>query len=163
MRPLKVPVSKNMLDSHLKGKLFRKVRRMVTLIIVDGQVYPLFLWTQLLNSFHISCIQRVSEFQLVTQLCFCICYIVKWLPLSWLLIYLQLQFPQGRGLTSPQYTIAIRLSPDPSLPSESLSHQQSARTCGSSSEQLSSELELVKWNEIFFFKVDDPVCRMFFS
>ncbi|PQQ07891.1 uncharacterized protein Pyn_00514 [Prunus yedoensis var. nudiflora] len=73
MRPLKVPVSKNMLDSHLKGKLFRKVRRMVTLIIVDGQ------------------------------------------------------FPQGRGLTSPQYTIAIRLSPDPSLPSESLSHQQSAR------------------------------------
>ncbi|BFG31191.1 hypothetical protein CerSpe_174650 [Prunus speciosa] len=102
MRPLKVPVSKNMLDSHLKGKLFRKVRRMVTLIIVDGQI------------------------------------------------------PQGRGLTSPQYTIAIRLSPDPSLPSESLSHQQSARTCGSSSEHFSSELELVKWNEIFFFKVDDP-------
>lgn len=82
MRPLKVPVSKNMLDSHLKGKLFRKVRRMVTLIIVDGQVYPLFLWRQLLNSFHISYIQRVSEFQLVTQLCLCICYIVKWLPLS---------------------------------------------------------------------------------
>lgn len=158
MRPLKVPVSKNMLESHLKGKLFRKVRRMVTLIIVDGQVYPLFLWRQLLNSFHISYIQRVSEFQLVTELC-----LLKWLPLSWLLIYLQLQFPQGRGLTSPQYTIAIRLSPDPSLPSESLSHQQSARTCGSSSEHLSSELELVKWNEIFFFKVDDPVCRMFFS
>ena len=39
MRPVKVPVSKNMLDSHLQGKLFRKVRTMVTLIIVDGQVY----------------------------------------------------------------------------------------------------------------------------
>ena len=77
-------------------------------------------------------------------------------------IYLQFQFPQVGGLTSPQYTVAIRLSPDPNLPSGSLSHQQSARTCGSSSDHLSSELELVKWNEIFFFKVDDPVCRMFF-
>ncbi|XP_050141691.1 uncharacterized protein LOC126617690 [Malus sylvestris] len=102
MRPVKVPVSKNMLDSHLQGKHFRKVRTMVTLIIVDGQ------------------------------------------------------FPQVGGLASPQYTIAIRLSPDTNLPSGSLSHQQSARTCGSSSDHLSSELELVKWNEIFFFKVDDP-------
>ncbi|XP_068305501.1 uncharacterized protein [Pyrus communis] len=102
MRPVKVPASKNMLDSHLQGKLFRKVRTMVTLIIVDGQ------------------------------------------------------FPRVGGLTSPQYTVAIRLSPDPNLPSGSLSHQQSARTCGSSSDHLSSELELVKWNEIFFFKVDDP-------
>lgn len=38
VRPVKVPVSKNMLDSHLKGKLFLKVRTMVTFIIVDGQV-----------------------------------------------------------------------------------------------------------------------------
>ncbi|KAM5573225.1 hypothetical protein ABKV19_012985 [Rosa sericea] len=102
VRPVKVPVSKNMLDSHLKGKLFHKVRTMVTFIIVDGQ------------------------------------------------------FPRVRGLTSPHYTLAIRLIPDQSLPSETVIHQQSARTCGSSSNHLSPELELVKWNEIFFFKVDAP-------
>lgn len=38
MKPLKVPVSKNMLDSHLEGKHFKKDRRMVTVIISDGQV-----------------------------------------------------------------------------------------------------------------------------
>jgi vacuolar protein sorting-associated protein 13A/C len=38
MRPVKVPVSKDMLDSHLKGKLCRKVRTMVTIVIVDAQV-----------------------------------------------------------------------------------------------------------------------------
>ena len=39
MRPVKVPVSKDMLDSHLKGKLCRKVRTMVTIVIVDAQVW----------------------------------------------------------------------------------------------------------------------------
>jgi vacuolar protein sorting-associated protein 13A/C len=38
MKPVKVPVSKNMLDAHLKGKLCRKVRTMVTIIILDAQV-----------------------------------------------------------------------------------------------------------------------------
>ncbi|EEF45057.1 vacuolar protein sorting-associated protein, putative [Ricinus communis] len=100
--PLKVPVSKNMLESHLKGKLCAKVRKMVTVIIVDAQ------------------------------------------------------FPRDGGLTSNFYTVAIRLTPNQVVGGESLYHQQSARTSGSISNSSSSELELVNWNEIFFFKVDCP-------
>ncbi|KAK6251014.1 hypothetical protein SCA6_005019 [Theobroma cacao] len=103
MKPIKVPVSKNMLDSHLKGKICRKVRTMVAVIIADAM------------------------------------------------------FPRVEGLTSPQYTVAVRLSPDNSLPSESLLHHQSARTCGCISSHFSSDIELVDWNEIFFFKVDSPI------
>ncbi|XWS38677.1 hypothetical protein CRYUN_Cryun19dG0151500 [Craigia yunnanensis] len=101
-KPIKVPVSKNMLDSHLKGKLCRKTRMMVTIIIADAT------------------------------------------------------FPRVEGLTSHQYTVAVRLSPDHSLPSESLLHQQSARTCGGISSYLSSDIESVDWSEMFFFKVDSP-------
>lgn len=68
-----------------------------------------------------------------------------------------MQFPKVEGLTSHQYTVAVRLSPDHSLPSESLLRQQSARTCGCRSSYLSSDIEVVDWNEIFFFKVDSPV------
>lgn len=39
MKPLKVPVSKNMLDSHLKGKLRQKDRTMLTVIIADAEVF----------------------------------------------------------------------------------------------------------------------------
>ncbi|KAK9144775.1 hypothetical protein Sjap_004678 [Stephania japonica] len=35
---LKVPMSKNMLDAHLKGNYTEKLRTMVTIIILDGQV-----------------------------------------------------------------------------------------------------------------------------
>ncbi|XVE65214.1 hypothetical protein DITRI_Ditri07aG0162900 [Diplodiscus trichospermus] len=101
-KPIKVPVSKNMLDSHLKGKLCRKTRMMVTIIIAYAT------------------------------------------------------FPRVEGLTSHQYTVAVRLSPDHSLPSDSLLHQQSARTCGHISSYLSSDVELVDWSELFFFKVDSP-------
>lgn len=38
MKPLKVPVLKNMLDSHMKGKLGGKVRAMVTVLVADAQV-----------------------------------------------------------------------------------------------------------------------------
>ncbi|KAJ0048722.1 hypothetical protein Pint_15724 [Pistacia integerrima] len=101
MKPVKVPVSKNMLDSHLKGKYCGKVRTMVTLIIVDAQ------------------------------------------------------FPSIGGLTPHQYAVAVRLTPNQHLSSESPLHQQSSRTCGStSSYSSSSELEVVNWSEIFFFKVD---------
>ncbi|GAV77402.1 PH domain-containing protein/DUF946 domain-containing protein/DUF1162 domain-containing protein/Chorein_N domain-containing protein, partial [Cephalotus follicularis] len=102
MKPVKVPVSKNMLDSHLKGTLCGKVRTMVTIVIMDAE------------------------------------------------------FPRVNGLTSHQYTVAIRLNPDQSRLSESLLHQQSARTCGSIANYSSSELELASWNEMFFFKVDSP-------
>lgn len=37
-KPVKVPVAKNMLDSHLKGKLGRVSRCMVTIIIADAEV-----------------------------------------------------------------------------------------------------------------------------
>ncbi|XWS49634.1 hypothetical protein CRYUN_Cryun12cG0020000 [Craigia yunnanensis] len=101
-KPIKVPVSKNMLDSHLRGKLCKKTRMMVTIIIADAT------------------------------------------------------FPRVEGWTSRHYTVAVRLSPDHSLPSESLLHQQSARTCGRISSYLSSDIELVDWSEMFFFKVDSP-------
>ncbi|RDY03158.1 Vacuolar protein sorting-associated protein 13C, partial [Mucuna pruriens] len=101
MKAVKVPVSKNMLESHLKGKLGRKIRTMVTIIIAEAQ------------------------------------------------------FPRVEGSDSQQYTVAVRLSPNQSLPSDALVHQQSARTCGRRAHHLlPSDLELVKWNEIFFFKVD---------
>ncbi|KAK8578934.1 hypothetical protein V6N12_069276 [Hibiscus sabdariffa] len=102
MKPIKVPVSKNMSDSHLKGKLCRKIRTMVTITIADAML------------------------------------------------------PRVEGLTSHQYTVAVRVSPDHNLPSESLIRQQSARTCGRTSSYLSSDIELVEWSEIFFFKVDSP-------
>ncbi|KAK7309084.1 hypothetical protein RJT34_05549 [Clitoria ternatea] len=101
MRAMKVPVSKNMLESHLKGKLCRKIRTMVTIIIAEAQ------------------------------------------------------FPRVEGSDSNQYTVAVRLSPDESLSTDALVHQQSARTCGRRAHHLlPSDLESVEWNEIFFFKVD---------
>lgn len=75
-----------------------------------------------------------------------------------------MQIPRLEGLTFSQYTIAIRLTPDQSHSTEPQLHQQSARTCGSSSDNFSSsELELVSWNEVFFFKVDSPVCNSFLA
>ncbi|XP_071692229.1 uncharacterized protein [Rutidosis leptorrhynchoides] len=99
-KPLKVRVSKNMLESHLKGNLFKKHRAMVTVIIS------------------------------------------------------QAQFPKVEGLGSHQYGIAVCLTPGQSS-SGMLLGRQSARTCGASSKSdESSNLELVTWNEIFFFKAD---------
>ncbi|XP_052211647.1 uncharacterized protein LOC127814276 isoform X2 [Diospyros lotus] len=107
MKPLKVRVWSNMLDSHLKGVLCKKVRTMVTIIIAEAEL------------------QRVE------------------------------------GLSSHQYTVAVRLSLDPSVSGGSPLTQQSARTCGTSSRPtLSSEFELVNWNETFFFKVDSPEHHM---
>jgi vacuolar protein sorting-associated protein 13A/C len=60
-------------------------------------------------------------------------------------------------LTSNLYVVALRLTPNQNLGSESLPHQQSARTSGSISNFLSDEQQLVNWSEIFFFKVDSPV------
>ncbi|KAL2348225.1 hypothetical protein Fmac_002225 [Flemingia macrophylla] len=110
MKAVKVPVSKNMLESHLRGKLCRKIRIMLTIIIAEAQ------------------------------------------------------FPRVEGSDSQQYTVAVRLSPCQSLPSDALVHQQSARTRGRRAHHLlSSDLELVKWNEIFFFKVDSLICREIFN
>ncbi|XP_074317635.1 uncharacterized protein LOC141653693 isoform X2 [Silene latifolia] len=103
VKPLKVPVSQNMLDSHLKGVAGQTCHRMVTFIIAEAQ------------------------------------------------------FRRVEGLSSRQYTVAIRLSPDPILSSGVFLNQQSARTCGQSSELIpSTELEFVKWGEVFFFKIDTP-------
>ncbi|XP_024994007.1 uncharacterized protein LOC112527539 isoform X2 [Cynara cardunculus var. scolymus] len=100
-KPLKVPVSKNMLDSHLKGNLYKKLRSMVTVVIS------------------------------------------------------QAQFPRLEGLGSHQYGIAVCLTPDQSFSNGVLLGRQSARTCGASSNSDEvSDLELVTWNEIFFFKAD---------
>jgi hypothetical protein len=73
-----------------------------------------------------------------------------------------MQFPQVGGSDSQQYAVAVRLSPNPSLPTDTLVHQHSARTCGRRAHQVfPSDLELVKWNEIFFFKVDSLVLDNF--
>ncbi|PWA96948.1 pleckstrin (PH) domain superfamily protein [Artemisia annua] len=100
-KPLKVPVSKNMLESHLKGNLYKKLRSMVTVIIS------------------------------------------------------QAEFPRVEGLGSHQYGIAVCLTPGQSLSNGMLLGRQSARTRGVNSDSDgSSDLELVTWNEIFFFKAD---------
>ncbi|XP_058784265.1 uncharacterized protein LOC131659041 [Vicia villosa] len=101
MKAVKVLVSKDMLESHLRGELCKNIRTMVTIIIAEAQ------------------------------------------------------FPRVGGSDSQQYVVVVRLSPNPSLPNDALLHQQSARTCGRRENQLfPSDLELVQWNEIFFFKVD---------
>lgn len=73
---------------------------------------------------------------------------------------LQMQFKKVDGLSSRQYSVAIRLSPEPMLSDGMvLNQQQSVRTSGRRSESCSSsELECVKWSEVFFFKVKSPVC-----
>jgi len=69
-----------------------------------------------------------------------------------------IQFPQVESSDSQQYTVAVRLSPNQSLPSDALVYQQSARTRGQRPlHLLPSDLVSVKWNEIFFFKVDSLV------
>lgn len=78
------------------------------------------------------------------------------------LFAIDVQFPRVEGLSSRQYSVAVRLTLDQTLSSGALVNQQSARTCGTSSENsISSDLELVNWNEIFFFKVDSPVSVVF--
>ncbi|CAN4127752.1 unnamed protein product [Withania somnifera] len=67
------------------------------------------------------------------------------------------EFQQVEGLSSHEYAVEVRLTPDQSLPCPSMSIQQCARTRGSSSYgSVSSEVISVKWNEVFFFKVDSP-------
>uniref|UniRef100_A0A6N2K527 PH domain-containing protein n=1 Tax=Salix viminalis TaxID=40686 RepID=A0A6N2K527_SALVM len=66
------------------------------------------------------------------------------------------ELPRVGGLASNLYVVALRLTPNQNLDSESLLHQQSARTSGSISNFLSDEQQLVNWSEIFFFKVDSP-------
>lgn len=65
-------------------------------------------------------------------------------------------------MASNLYVVALRLTPNQNLDSESLLHQQSARTSGSISNFLSEEQQLVNWSEIFFFKVDSPVWNVTF-
>ncbi|XP_022861011.1 uncharacterized protein LOC111381459 [Olea europaea var. sylvestris] len=103
-KTLKVPVSKNMLDSHMKGSLLEKLKTMVAIIIADAEL------------------QKVES------------------------------------LSSRQYTVAVRIYPDQSHPNESFLDQHVARTCGTiSDDSKSSDTEFLKWNEIFFFKVDSLV------
>lgn len=68
------------------------------------------------------------------------------------------QFPRAAGPSSNQYTVAVRLTLDENLFSGSPLTQQSVRTCGASAvNSSSSELVSVKWNEIFFFKIESLV------
>ncbi|KAG4987653.1 hypothetical protein JHK85_030636 [Glycine max] len=106
MKAVKVPVSKNMLESHLKGKLCRKIRTMVTIIIAEAQ------------------------------------------------------FPQVEGSDSQQYTVAVRLYSNQSLPSDSSVYQQSARTRGRRAHHLlPSDLELHNLLDymLLFFLLGVPV------
>ncbi|OIT20384.1 hypothetical protein A4A49_38348 [Nicotiana attenuata] len=69
------------------------------------------------------------------------------------------EFKQVEGLSSHshEYAVEVRLAPDESHPFQSLSTQQSTRTRGNNSYgSISSDAISVKWNEVFFFKVDSP-------
>ncbi|KAF8380627.1 hypothetical protein HHK36_028116 [Tetracentron sinense] len=144
MKPIKVPVLKNMLDSHLRGKLGRKLRTMVTVIIADAQI-PIQL----------NCSSAVGTVFLDAK----ISVIGSTASNSFVFITIRKieLIPCVEGLSTHQYTVTVRLVPNQSLPSGSLPKQQSARTCGSSSAYyLPSGLQLVNWSETFFFKVDSP-------
>ncbi|KAL6543919.1 hypothetical protein OROGR_010416 [Orobanche gracilis] len=98
---LKLPALNNMLDSHLKGNLCKKLRLMVTVIVAEAELLKL------------------------------------------------------EGLSSHQYSVGIRVHDDPRHLSQLHLNQQFARTCGTRPDDSeSSDVELVKWDEVFFFKVD---------
>ncbi|KAL8053513.1 hypothetical protein ABFS82_05G077000 [Erythranthe guttata] len=59
------------------------------------------------------------------------------------------------GLSSHEYSVAVRVYEDESQPGQAHLNQQNARTFGTGSDGCeSSEVEYVKWNEVFFFRVD---------
>ncbi|KAK2995313.1 hypothetical protein RJ640_023827 [Escallonia rubra] len=127
MKPLKVPVSKNMLNAHFKGDLCRKVRMMATIIIAEAEgslEQNSDIWNdaeQLFKPYNIAC-QRI---------------------------------PRVQGVSSHQYAVAVFLTPNQSLSGGLHLNQQSAHTCGRSSDKPAvADLELVKWNELFFFSID---------
>ncbi|XP_047340944.1 uncharacterized protein LOC124944671 [Impatiens glandulifera] len=101
MKPIKVPVWKNMLDSHLKGNLCKKSRTVVAIIISEAEI------------------------------------------------------PRIGGFSSHLYTVAVRVSPEQVIAGEFLRNPQSARTCGiRAAHNSNSDYEMVKWNEMLFFRVD---------
>lgn len=154
MKAVKVPVSKDMLESHLRGELCRKIRTMVTIIIAEAQVS--FCSSVAYNLYMIL---AVSVFKFTNPINAAIL-----LAIAYEFFIFLMQFPRVGGSDSQQYVVAVRLSPNPSLPNDALVHQQSARTCGRRANQLfPSDLELVQWNEIFFFKVDSLVLDDFSS
>lgn len=67
-----------------------------------------------------------------------------------------MQLPKFESLSSRQYTVAVRLTPNQSPAGQIPLKQQSARTCGTGSDS-SDDVEIMKWNEIFFFKIDSMV------
>ncbi|PIN17888.1 hypothetical protein CDL12_09445 [Handroanthus impetiginosus] len=100
-KALKVPVPKNMLGSHLKGSLLKKLQLMVTIIVAEAELTKL------------------------------------------------------KGLSSHQYIVQVHVYEDQSRPSQPGLNQQIARTRGASSDcSGSSDVESVKWNEVFFFKTN---------
>ncbi|CAI9095544.1 OLC1v1031527C1 [Oldenlandia corymbosa var. corymbosa] len=98
-KPLKVPVSQNMLDSHFNGNLSGKMEQMVTFIVAEAEI------------------------------------------------------PKTESLSSCQYGVTVRLTPSQSPSVQSQQNQQSARTSGAGAAS-SPGVEIVKWNEVFFFKID---------
>lgn len=56
MKPVKVLVSENMLDSHLEDKFCRKVRAVATVVIMDAEVSYLYFVFPLRDVKHFICI-----------------------------------------------------------------------------------------------------------
>ncbi|XP_051144600.1 uncharacterized protein LOC127260739 isoform X2 [Andrographis paniculata] len=97
---LKMPVSKNILDSHLEGSVHKKLRKLITVIVAEAELMKL------------------------------------------------------ESLTSHQYDVSVCLYQE-SHPTQSSLNQQCARTYGAGSDGSESlDIEFVKWDEVFFFKVD---------
>ncbi|CAH9120085.1 unnamed protein product [Cuscuta europaea] len=97
-KPIRVPVAKNMLDSHMKGNCFSKCRTMGIVIIEEAEL------------------KKVA------------------------------------GLSSHLFTVAVRIM-NQNQPGLSLLPEQSVRTRGITTNGSSSVFSL-KWNEVFFFKID---------
>lgn len=69
-----------------------------------------------------------------------------------------LQLLKLEDMSSHQYSVTIRVYEDQSHPSQSYLKQQRVRTCGiESGGSESSDIAFLKWNEVFFFKIDSVV------
>ncbi|KAL3817950.1 hypothetical protein ACJIZ3_003855 [Penstemon smallii] len=76
-------------------------------------------------------------------------------------IVVEAELQKVEALSTLQYSVSVRLYKDQNQPSQSYLNQQSARTCGTGSDSSEhSDVELVKWNEVFFFKIDSVDCCM---
>uniref|UniRef100_A0A0E0MAV7 PH domain-containing protein n=1 Tax=Oryza punctata TaxID=4537 RepID=A0A0E0MAV7_ORYPU len=124
-RSIKVPASRDLLDSHLKGRSVRLYRFMVTAIIANAEKY-----LTLVEVIY-SCTRKIFA-----------CHKLGFPS----------QIKVGEGLATGEYMVAVRIYSEDCIVSGV--QQQSARTCAAAGDQSSQSIKKVEWNEMFFFKVE---------